>query len=126
MMDTFKVIVAGSRKYDDYDTLREKCDTILSKKLTDPNVQVIVVSGSATGADSLGEKYAAERGLSVERFPADWEKYGKSAGPRRNAEMAAVADALIAFPKQGEANKGTLNMIAIAKVKGLQVRVIRS
>lgn len=123
-MPTFKVIIAGSRKYDDYNTLREKCNTILSKKLADPNFQVVIVSGCATGADSLGERYAAERGLQVERHPADWDKYGKSAGPRRNAEMAAVADALIAFPKQGEANKGTLNMIETAKAKGLPIRVI--
>ena len=123
-MCIFKVIIAGSRKYDDYETLREKCDTILSKKFADPNVQVIVVSGGATGADSLGERYAVERGLQIERHPADWDKYGKSAGPRRNAEMAAVADALIAFPKQDEPNKGTLNMIETAKAKGLPIRVI--
>lgn len=125
-MSAFKVIIAGSRKYDDYDTLREKCDTILSKKLTDPNIQVIIVSGCASGADFLGERYAAERGLQIERHPADWKQYGRSAGPRRNAEMAAVADALIAFPKQGEANKGTLNMIGIAKAKGLLIRIVHS
>jgi hypothetical protein len=124
-MTVFRVIIAGSRKYDDYEALRGKCDTILSKKLADPNIQIVIVSGGATGADSLGERYAAERGLQIERHPADWDKYGKSAGPRRNAEMAAVADALIAFPKQGEPNKGTLNMIETAKAKGLLIRVIR-
>lgn len=124
-MPTFKVIIAGSRKYDDYNTLREKCDKILSKKLGDPNIKVIILSGCAHGADTLGERYAHERGLSIEKHPADWDKYGRSAGPKRNAEMAACADALIAFPKLGEANNGTKNMINEAQLRGLQVRVIR-
>ena len=125
-MIIFRVIIAGSRKFNAYETLREKCDKILAKRLADADTQVVIISGCARGADSLGERYAAEKGLQIERFPADWDKYGKSAGYRRNVEMAAAANALIAFPKTGEANKGTLNMIAIAKVKGLQVRVIRS
>lgn len=57
-------------------------------------------------------------------YPANWDKYGRAAGPRRNAEMAAVADALIAFPKAGEKNIGTRNMISLAKEKDLLIRVI--
>lgn len=124
-MSIFRVIIAGSRKFDDYETLRDKCDHILSRKMADPDCEIIVVSGGATGADTLGERYAAERGLQVERHPADWERYGRSAGPRRNTEMAAIADALIAFPKSGEANIGTMNMIEQAKSRRLLVRVIR-
>lgn len=124
-MKEFRVIIAGSRKYDDYETLREKCDKILSLKLSDPDCKVIIVSGGAAGADSLGERYARERGLAIESHPADWTRYGRSAGPRRNAEMAAVADALIAFPKEGEKNIGTLNMIEQAKEKGLTIRIIK-
>lgn len=120
----FKVIIAGSRKYDDYDTLRVKCDQILSNKLSDPDCHIVIISGGAAGADALGERYAIERGLELDRHPADWKTYGRSAGPRRNAEMAAIADALIAFPKEGEANRGTMNMINNAKKKGLLVRVV--
>ena len=122
-MEEFRVIIAGSRKYDDYETLREKCDKILSQKLADENCNVVVVSGGASGADALGERYARERGLAVESHPADWARYGRSAGPRRNAEMAETADALIAFPKEGEKNIGTQNMIKLARAKGLQIRV---
>jgi predicted Rossmann fold nucleotide-binding protein DprA/Smf involved in DNA uptake len=122
-MKEFRVIIAGSRKYDDYETLRDKCNKILSLKLSDPACQVIIVSGGATGADALGERYAREHGLAIESHPADWTRYGRSAGPRRNAEMAAVADALIAFPKEGEKNIGTLNMIEQAKEKGLTIRI---
>lgn len=123
-MKEFKVIIAGSRKYDDYATLKMECDKILSRKFEDTDSEVIIVSGGAPGADTLGERYAVERGLQIERHPADWEKYGRSAGPKRNAEMADVADALIAFPKTGEENRGTKNMVNTARAKGLQVRVI--
>lgn len=124
-MKEFRVIIAGSRKYDDYETLRNKCNHILSQKMADTNIKIIVLSGGASGADALGERYAKEYNLQIERHPAEWDKYGRSAGPIRNAEMAACADALIAFPKEGESNRGTYNMISLAKTKGLLVRVIK-
>lgn len=83
----------------------------------------MIVSGHASGADALGERYAQERGLECEQYPADWEAYGRAAGPIRNAEMAEVADALIAF--WDGASRGTKNMIDTAKSKGLKVAVVR-
>ena len=124
-MKQFKVIIAGSRKFDDYQALSSYCDKILANKLADPDTEVVVVSGHASGADSLGERYAAERGLQCELHPADWSK-GRAAGPIRNAEMASVSDALIAFPKVGEANRGTKNMISQAEGKGLLIRIYNS
>ena len=67
--------------------------------------------------------YAADHNLQCELFPADWEHHGKAAGPIRNAEMAEVADALIAF-WDGQ-SRGTKSMIDLAKRKGLQVAVVR-
>ena len=116
---SFRVIVAGSRNFDDYFLLREKCDALLARK-TDKNI--IIVSGTARGADRLGERYAHERGYQIEQYPADWNNNGKAAGPIRNAKMADNADALIAF-WDGE-SRGTANMIETARKKGLSVRVI--
>lgn len=83
---------------------------------------VEIVSGAARGADALGERYAAERGLAVKQFPADWDRYGRSAGYRRNAEMAEYADAAVVF-WDGK-SKGSKHMINLAKEKGLPVRVV--
>lgn len=116
----FRVIIAGTRDFSDYELLRQKCDAILSAKREDSNI--IVVSGTARGADRLGERYARERGYEIRRFPADWDNDGNAAGPIRNAKMAANADALIAF-WDGK-SRGTRSMIDIAKEKGLAVRVI--
>ena len=94
---------------------------IYKNKLKTHNV--IIVSGHASGADSLGEKFAADHNLQCELYPADWDKHGKAAGPIRNAEMAEVADALIAF-WDGQ-SRGTKLMIDLARKKGLQVAIVR-
>lgn len=115
---SFKVIIAGSRDFDNYCWLADIADQLL-KDETD----VEIVSGTARGADSLGEQYALERKYKLTKFPANWDLYGKSAGYRRNVEMGNYADALIAF-WDGE-SKGTKHMIDIATDKGLKVCVIK-
>ena len=117
---TFNVIIAGSRDFNDYELLKSKCIFLLQDKMKQCNVQI--VCGCARGADILGKQFAEEFGLKVLEYPADWEKYGKSAGYRRNKEMAKVADALIAF-WDGE-SRGTKHMIDLAKEYGLPTRII--
>lgn len=121
MKTPFRVIVAGGRHYEDYGTTREVLDYYLHEKLK--THAVIVISGGARGADALGERYAEERGLACERFPADWDAYGKSAGYRRNVQMAEVADVLVAF--WNGSSRGTKHMIDIAGERGLPTRVVR-
>ena len=118
---TFKVIIAGGRDFVDYNLLREKVNNILvDKRLTH---KIVIVSGCARGADTLGMRYASENILDVDEYPADWDKYGKKAGYMRNVEMAENADALIAF-WDGK-SKGTKHMIDIATERKLPIRVIR-
>ena len=119
-MDNFKVIIAGSRGFSNYKLLREKCNKFLREKRKTSNI--IVVSGHARGADTLGEKYAQDEGFTLEIYPAQWKKFGKRAGYRRNEQMAEVADALIAF--WDGSSKGTKHMIDIMNEKNLLVRVV--
>lgn len=116
----FKVIIAGGRDFCDYPLLCEKCDSILSQKRQSHSV--VIVSGTARGADYLGERYANERNYPIQRFPPDWSADGKAAGFIRNAQMAKAADALVAF--WDGTSKGTANMIEVAKKRKLQVRVV--
>lgn len=118
--ENFKVIVAGSRGFNDYRLLRENCNSALREKKKTHNI--IIVSGHAKGADAFGEKYAKDEGFDLEIFPADWKKFGKAAGFRRNEQMAEFADALIAF-WDGKSH-GTKHMIDIATEKGIKVKVI--
>lgn len=114
----FRVIIAGSRVFDNYTYLKDSMDYLLQNI----NDEIIVVCGKARGADTLGEQYAKERGYAVRYFPADWDRYGKSAGYIRNEEMAKNADALVAF-WDGK-SRGTKSMIKLAHQYGLRVRVM--
>ena len=120
-MENFKVIIAGSRGFSNYKLLKEKCNKYLCEKRKEYNI--IIISGGARGADTLGEKYAQDEGFSLEKFPANWNKFGKSAGFKRNEQMAEVADALIAF-WDGKSH-GTKHMIEIMENKKLLVKVIK-
>jgi len=107
-----KTIIAGSRDIVDYGLVKEAMNRI-------PWEVSEIVSGKAKGVDSLGERWASENNISIKSFPADWETYGKSAGPIRNAQMAKYADALVAI-WDGK-SRGTSNMINEAKELGLKV-----
>lgn len=116
-----KVIIAGTRDFNDYAFLKKNVDYFL-QGINPNNEEIEIVSGNARGADKLGERYAKEHNLPVKLFPANWDKYGKSAGYLRNQEMANYADVLIAF--WDEKSKGTKHMIDIAKKQGLTFIVV--
>jgi hypothetical protein len=115
-----KVIIAGGREFDDFDLMISKMDFFLEKS---KHLNIEIVSGVAKGADLLGEDYAKLRNYAIKQFPADWDKFGKGAGFKRNTEMAKYANALIAF--WDGTSKGTLHMINIATKQGIQVKIVR-
>ncbi len=114
------VIVAGSRDFNDYDLVKKELDKLW--QVQGLRYGFNVFSGCARGADRLGERYAYEKHLSVIKFPADWERYGKRAGVIRNEEMAKNADFCIVF-WDGK-SKGTKNMIDTAKRYNLRLIVV--
>ena len=115
-----KIIIAGTRTFNDKHLLFCQMDYLIAKF----DLQYFeVISGTAEGADKLGEEWGKERHATITRFPADWNKHGKAAGPIRNAEMADVADICVVF-WDGK-SKGTKNMIETALSKGLMVKVIK-
>ena len=96
-----RVIVAGGREVTD--------PALVAKAIEASGFEITeLVSGGARGVDALGEAWALAHGLPVRIFRADWKKHGRKAGPLRNREMAAYAEALIAIPTGGP---GTQNMI---------------
>jgi len=111
-----KIIIAGSRNFNDYNLLKSSCDNLLTQF-----TNIEIVSGTARGADKLGERYAREKGYSIKQFPANWN-LGKSAGYIRNDEMAQYADMLIAF--WDGTSKGTKHMIDLANKRGIKVEIV--
>ncbi len=108
-----KVIIAGSRGLTLTD---DEIDDIVDRSGFDITE---VVSGTARGIDRAGESWGREMFLPVKQFPAEWARYGKSAGYKRNAIMALYADALIAI-WDGE-SRGTQHMIDLAEAQNLHV-----
>ena len=114
-----RVVVAGNRNFTDYEQAKKFIDICIDrirKKYT-----LIFVSGCCRGTDSLGERYAKENGFKVEKYPADWKTYGRSAGPIRNKKMAEISDYIICF--WDEKSKGTRSMIDYAKEYGKPLKI---
>ncbi len=115
-----RIVIAGCRYYDDYDEAKSCLDSCISNLLIDD--KIIIVSGCASGADTIGRKYAIENGFIIEEYPADWKKYGRSAGPKRNKKMAEICDFVICF-WDGK-SRGTKSMIEYAKFYNKPIKVI--
>ena len=114
-----KVVVAGCRDFNNYDIAKRYIDYCISD--IRKKYEIVFVSGGCKGADMLGERYARENGMTIERYPAEWDKYGRAAGPMRNKIMAQVCDYVICF-WDGK-SRGTQTMIEYAKQVGKPVNV---
>ena len=114
------VIVAGSRTITDPATV--------DAAIRQSGFQVTqLLSGTARGVDTIGEQWARARGVDVLRFPANWQRFGRAAGYRRNAQLAqhaaaaAEGGALVAV--WDGVSRGTRHMIDLARQQGLAVYV---
>lgn len=111
-----RILVCGGREYANKARVRE---VLLD---FDP-LETILITGGASGADSLACEHAKSRSWPhVVTFLAEWEQYGKRAGPLRNQRMLdlGVPELVIAFP----GGAGTADMVARAKKAGIPVREI--
>lgn len=119
-MNEFKLIVAGGRDFTDRALLEAEILSLVNNELSESTVSI--VSGMARGADRLAWEYAKSKNMVCYEFPADWNKYGKSAGYRRNSEMAEFADGLLLF--WDGRSKGSGHMLNIMKGLKKPYRVI--
>jgi len=122
--ESFNLIIAGSRTWNGsmrYQIMREAVFKFLDWH-NPHNKPVVIVSGNAHGADKMGETIAEEQHWPIKRMPADWDRYGKAAGYKRNEEMAAIADACLIF-WDGD-SKGSKHMYDIAMQRKLDVGLI--
>ena len=111
-----KIVIAGSRNFHDYQLL---CQTLAPER---PCITQ-VLTGGARGADQLSFRWALKHHIRSRCFAADWERFGKTAGVRRNHQMAQAGDMLLAFWDGRSA--GTQHMISCMQQLGKPVVVIR-
>lgn len=111
-----RVVIAGSRTVTDYDEI------LAAMAFVEPLLRSpvsAVLCGEARGADTLGRRWATERGIPVESFPADWTLYKKKAGFIRNVDMLKNADVLVAI--WNGYSPGTAHAIRTGRALGLPV-----
>lgn len=116
-----KILVCGGRDYDDQDSLTRSLSKICAERgyWNDGHPNCMIISGLARGADTLALYWAKDLVLPTMQFPANWDKYGKSAGAIRNTQMLKVGqpDLVVAFP----GGRGTDHMKSIARAAGVEV-----
>lgn len=129
-MAELRVIIAGSRNFDDFSKLMDICNSILENTANKYGNfdKIRIISGTARGADRLGEQYAINMRYELSKFYPNWDGLGKRAGYVRNVEIAKFAiennsvGVLIAF-WDGK-SKGTKRMIEQAAKYGLKVYAV--
>lgn len=106
-----RLLICGDRNWKDGSVIRE----IITRFRPE-----IVIEGRANGADKLAGSSAESMGIEVKKFPADWEKYGKAAGPIRNSQMLKEGnpDVVVGFHYKVNESKGTRDMLTRAKKAG--------
>jgi len=110
-----RIIVCGGRRFNDKELIREVLSEYVASETT-------IIHGAAKGADHLAGEVAVELGMEVIAVPADWSQFGNRAGPMRNRKMASefAPDLVIGMP----GNVGTKDMIQVARVNGIPVRLV--
>lgn len=120
----YNLIVAGSRSWNDYELMKSEIRCFFKHyHLTKTNNPLTIISGTARGADQLGASIARTHHLELIEMPADWNKHGRSAGYKRNEEMAKVAKGCIVF-WDGQ-SKGSQHMWNLAKTYKLQRALVQ-
>lgn len=117
-----RILITGDRNWRDGVRVYRALEQWLGQHLFDP---ITIISGDARGADTYADVCAQLLGYDVERYPANWEEHGRSAGPRRNQQMLdSGVDRCIAFHDDLAASKGTRDMVERVERAGLPVEVI--
>lgn len=125
-----KILVCGATYFTDYELFHDELCRIIYEKGHVKHMypfevfDIEIISGMAKGADTLAVQFAKQYNLPLHEFPADWNKYGKGAGPVRNQKMIDEGhpDLIVAFPMK--ISKGTRDMINRGLMEDIEVIVI--
>ncbi len=117
-----RVLVTGGRNYDDWENIQRSLDDLHAGEKITAIIEggaggIDDVTGKPYGADRLARLWASNNGVRCVTYEAEWDKFGKSAGPIRNQLMLddGKPDLVVAFP----GGRGTANMIAKAIEAGV-------
>jgi hypothetical protein len=111
-----RLLVCGGRNFADVNAIEAALETIHEKTPI-----TLLIHGGARGADKLASEWAKRNNVEVKEFPANWERFGPSAGPIRNKQMLVEGkpDVVVAMP----GGPGTTDMVKQARAHGVKVIV---
>ena len=113
-----KVLITGSRHWSD----REAVEMAIARANPDT-----IIEGGATGADAIAKEYTQRKSIKVIEVRAEWDRYGKQAGPIRNSAMIAMKpDLVLAFSKDLSKDKGTADTVKKALAENIKVYRIKN
>lgn len=118
-----RILVTGSRVWTREDLVRGAISQYLADVTPEPDwTDIVIIHGACpTGADLHAARWAYDFDVRQETYPANWEMYGKRAGPFRNQQMVdAGADVCLAFPLG--ASHGTRDCMRRAQQAGIYVK----
>jgi YspA, cpYpsA-related SLOG family len=117
-----KILVCGSRHWSKRDPIEREL-----RKLAREG-DVVIHGAHWSGADAIVDIVARNMGFVVRRYPAEWARYGRSAGPRRNTQMLSLEhlppkdpiDYCLAFAEDFSKAFGTCDMRRKAELAGIR------
>lgn len=112
-----KVLVCGDRE--GFDRRR------MIERLAKLPKGTVIINGCCRGVDQMADRIARLLGFGVERYPAEWKRFGRAAGPVRNKQMLAEGqpDLVLAFHHHYERSRGTKNMVKQSREWGVEVEI---
>ena len=115
-----KVLICGDRNWTDARTVRDFVKSLPTG--------AIIIHGAAKGTDSIAGEEGNKHGYEVRAYPADWERYGRAAGPIRNQQMLDLErpQLVVAFHDNLDSSRGTKDMVQRAKCLGIPVKLCTS
>lgn len=113
---SYRALFCGDRNWNDHETIHTQLKVLQSAH---PNLEIC--HGACRGADVVAGIEAKKLGIPVTPFPAEWDRYGKAAGPIRNRQMLREfqPQIVMAFHRNLEGSRGTKDMITAAKEAGV-------
>lgn len=118
-MKNYKIVIGGCRDYNNYTVFKAFVTQCLSQIKHTKNISII--SGHCSGVDTMAEQFAKEHQYPIEIYPAEWKKYGRAAGPKRNRIMVDAADMVIAF--WDKKSKGTKSLLEYAQKEDKKIYI---
>ncbi|SFI44174.1 Protein of unknown function [Treponema bryantii] len=118
-----KLLVCGSRSITDAAWVSEQISALIAEK-DFPLSDLTLIEGGAKGVDAMGKAWAIANGVPVETHKADWARYGRGAGHRRNADMVAAANCVLIL--WDGISTGTKNDIDLCKKNNKNYKLVKN